>query len=127
MKLKNRLQVAQNKIVRFIENVHCRTSLSVASFADLGFLNVEQKCRQHRLKHVHRIFYDKCASYMKDNFAKCNKVHSYGSRSHLFFYVPHNYGFTAASFYCNGIRDWNMLPNNIKDTKSKYAFKKLKI
>lgn len=125
MKSKNRLQVAQNKIVRFINNFHCRTSLSVASFADLGFLNVEQRCRQLRLNHVHKIFYDKCPSYMKDNFAKCNEVHSYGSRSNLKFYVPHNGGFTAASFYFNGIRDWNMLPNNIKDTESKYVFKKL--
>ena len=123
--LKHKLQIVQNKMVRFINNSHCRTSLVVSHFEELGLLNVEQRCKQLRLNHIHKIFYNKCPSYMKDNFVKCTDVHQYGNRSRFNFYVPQVDGFTSSSFYYNGITDWNALPDNIKSIESKFTFKKL--
>ena len=52
-KLKNRLQVAQNKVIRFIFGYHSRTSLKFSEFSSLGWLNVENRVKQLRLNHVY--------------------------------------------------------------------------
>ena len=121
--LKNRLQVTQNKVVRFIHGVSCRTSLSVKDFKELGMLDVENRCRQNRLNHAHKIFNGGCPKYLRENFVKTSDVHNYNDKNN--FFVPHANGFTLNTFYYNCIKDWNQLPENIKCVKSKYKFKRL--
>jgi len=125
--LKKKLQVAQNKIVRFIHNYHCRTSLRVADFKDLTFLNIEYRCKQLRINHVYKIFNNIAPSYMHNNFTKCSNIHSHGTRSNDKddYHVHPVDTFTSKSFYHNAIKDWNNLPKNIRCTKSKNTFKKL--
>ena len=118
--------MAQNKVVRFIHGYSYRTSLRVEDYKNIGWLNVENRVIQLRLNHVHKIFYDNCSSYMKNNFNLVSQTHSYSSRnsSHNF-HLPHVDSFTSATFYYNAIKDWNSLPSNIRNVKSKFTFKKL--
>ena len=65
--LKNKLQVAQNKTVRFIKSMGPRTSIKQTELSSLGFLNVKNRVKQLRLNHDHKIFNNACPSYLKNN------------------------------------------------------------
>ncbi len=75
--LKNRLQVVQNKVVRFIHGYDSRTSLKVKDFSSIGWLNVQNRVKQLRLNHVHKIVNKKCPSYMNNNFRLVSDIHSH--------------------------------------------------
>jgi hypothetical protein len=90
--LKNKLQMAQSKLVRhgvllqalelrqlekggsgirvpvgFIKNTDPRTSIKQRELSGLGILNVENRVKQLRLNHVYKIFSDAFSSYLKIN------------------------------------------------------------
>ena len=65
--LKNKLQVAQTKTVRFIKSMRPRTSIKQTELSSLGFLNVKNRVKQLRLNHDHKIFNNACPSYLKNN------------------------------------------------------------
>ena len=56
--LKRKLQIAQNKVVRFIDSPGPRTRITADILAKLNLLNVETRVKQLRLNHVHKIFYN---------------------------------------------------------------------
>jgi hypothetical protein len=124
-KLKSRLQVTQNKVVRFICGYDYRTSLKVSDFCKIGWLTIENRVKQLRLNHVHNIFNNNCPSYLHNNFSLVSKTHSYSCRHSVdSFHVPLVDSFTSTSFYYQAICDWNSLPNNIKLLKNRHSFKK---
>jgi hypothetical protein len=85
--LKKKLQVAQNKVIRFIKDYHPRTSLTPSDFTDVNMLNIENRVR---LNHMHTFFYNKCPTYMKTNFARMPDIHNYNTGSNkLNFSIPH--------------------------------------
>lgn len=123
--LKHRLQVAQNKVVRFIHGYDFRTSLTVNDFSSIGWLNVENRVKQLRLNHVHKIYNKKCPSYMYENFCLVSDMHGYNSRnSKCNFYVQPANSFTINTFYYQAVQDWNSLPLCIKNVRNKFEFKR---
>ena len=111
----NRLQTKQNKVTIFIDKYDCRTSLKVSDYSNLGLLNIENRVKQYKLNHVHNIFYKKCPSYLHDNFTKLVDIHCHNTRgSFAKFHVPNVNSFNITSFYYNGIKEWNHLPDSIK-------------
>ena len=124
--LKNKLQIAQNKTVRFIKSMGPRSSVRKTELSSIGLLNVEHRVKQLRLNHVHKIYYNKCPSYMKEDFLKVNEHHTYNTRSSQHnFVVPKIKGVESTTFFYNAIKDWNSLPGHIKETKNLDQFKKL--
>jgi len=123
--LKQRLQVTQNKVVRFIHGYNARRSLKVSDFSQIGWLNIDNRVKQLRLNHVHKIFYNKCPSYLHDNFTLVANTHTYNSRNSVGnFYVPQADSFLSSTFFFQAIHDWNNLPQTIKALENKYAFKR---
>ena len=123
--LKNKLQICQNKVVRFINGMGPRESVNNHSLADMSLLNVESRNMQLRLNHVFKIVNDKCPSYMKENFKFVKNVHNCNTRSSLHnFSLPNNCGKDNVTFVYSAIKDWNALPTNIKTVKSINKFKK---
>ena len=53
--MKNKLQIVQNKVVRFIPGLHHRKSITYIEFEKLGFLNISNRIKQLRLNHVYNI------------------------------------------------------------------------
>ena len=51
--LKSKLQITQNKVVRFILNVPPRTTLTCSDFHKLGMLKLNDRVKQLSLNHVH--------------------------------------------------------------------------
>ena len=72
--LRNKLQVMQNKTVRFVTKMGPRTRINYLVFLDVGILNIENRVQQLRLNHVHNNFYDKGPKYKGQNFSKARDL-----------------------------------------------------
>ena len=104
------------KVIRFVHGYNNRTSLRVSDFTDLGWLNVENRTKQLRLNHVHKIFNNKCPSYLHDHFRPISQVHSYNNRHSSYnFVVPRIEGVASGTFFYHGIKDWNVLSCDVMD------------
>ena len=69
-KLRNKLQVAQNKTVRFIKQETHRYRVNSHVLAELNLLKVEARVSQLRLSHAFNIFHGTSPSYLRENFLK---------------------------------------------------------
>ena len=78
-------------------------------------VNVENRVKQLRLNHAHKIYNKKCPSYMKEKFVPISEKHMYNSRFSIGnFHVPCDDSYIKKTIYYNAIKDWNSLPINIK-------------
>ena len=121
--LKKKLQVAQNKMVRFILNLHQRHSVSYLEFEKLNLLNISNRVKQLRLNHMFNIFNGIAPQYMYQNFVRNVSTHNTRSGQSNFI-VPFSKGAAASSFNSTAIKDWNALPEDIKSIKNKCHFKR---
>jgi len=121
-KLRDRLQTAQNKIIRYILNYHCRQHLGFADFNKLGWLNVSGRVDYLSLNLMYSIFNNSAPSYMCNVDLVCHSHHT--RRSNLCFVLPQVKTQGSNSFKYCGIKLWNDLPFNVKCAQTKDEFKK---
>ena len=107
--MKRKLQITQNKVVRFILNYKPRTSVTVKDFENMRWLNVENRVKQLRLNHMYKIYYKKGPPYLGTNFVCSSDVRSYNTRSS-------NYNFIVPQ--CNSIMKQAFLYNTKLDLLS---------
>ena len=123
-KLKKKLQICQNKTVRFIKNLGPRSHIGFSELDSLNMLNVDLRVKQLRLSHVHKIFNETGPSYLSEHFIKASNVHHHFTRgSTENFVVPSVRGVAATTFYFSAIKDWNSLPSHVKQKSSSNGFK----
>ena len=122
---KQKLQICQNKMVRFICGFSSRHSVDYTLLSSMNMLNVEDRVKQLRLNHVFNIFHDTAPSYLRDNFVirRANSGRKTRSCTNLNFIVPKVKTCQSSTFYFNAIRDWNEVPLSLKETKCKDDFK----
>ena len=121
---KSKLQVAQNKALRFILNVGPRVRIEYADFKLLNVLNIELRAKQLRLHHMYNIYNNMSPVYMYAYFCRMSEVHSYETRGSVFNYqLPKCNTNIGKTFHFSAIKDWNALPSNIKEVHSKITFK----
>ena len=70
--LKQKLQVAQNKVIRFILNLQPMTRINYSVLTDVSMLKVEARVKQLRLNHVFTIFRELSPKYLNYNFVQIN-------------------------------------------------------
>ena len=118
--LKNRLQVTQNKIIRFVLKMDPRSHIGANEFKSIGWLTVSRSVDQIILNHVFKIKSWQSAHYMAENFIQASSVHSYGTRFRESgnFSIPKVKSFGKKSFVYNGCILWNDLPSHIKVNKA---------
>ena len=123
--LKQKLQVCQNKMVRFILNLGPRHSINCDILDSLNMLNVEARVKQLRLNHVFNIVQGLAPNYLQENFTLVSSTSRYATRSssNRNFIVPQISTYEAGTFYYSAIKDWNVLPVNIKEITNKDTFK----
>jgi len=122
---KKKLQVCQNKIVRFISGFKNRDHVGPDELSELGLLNTEYRTHQLTLTMVHKIFYNTGPEYLTNNFVKLDNRSNYNTRSKKFnFFVPHVTGATAKTFFYNGLKLWNSLPPDLKSIENLDSFKR---
>ena len=124
--LQNKLQLTQNRVIRFILNLHPKFHLTGNEFRRTNLLNLSDRAKQLRLNHVYSIYNNTCPPYMKTNFIRLHDLHSHNTRGNkVNYYVPKIVSETYKSFFYNAIADWNDLPCYIKNSNSKEKFKYL--
>lgn len=122
---KNKLQVAQNKMARFILNLDQRSHIGQTELNHLNFLNTGDRAKQIMLNHLFKVFHDRAPAYLSLNFKKSQSQHQYGTRHAQYnFAVPMSRGPNRFNFSVDGVKHWNNLPSAIKSQTSRAQFKK---
>ena len=121
--LRNKLQTAQNKIVRFILGVEKRHHLSCSDFRRIRYLKVDYRFQYLSLNVMYNIFQGTAPSYLC-NFELVSERHHHNTRGSRHCYViPRVNNFGSTSFMFNGAKLWNSLPTVVKEADSLNSFK----
>ena len=114
--LRNRLQVIQNKMIRFVLKLDPRSHIGSDEFKSLGWLQVSKRVDQIILNHIFRIKSGTSPDYMGEHFIPASSVHNYSTRfrENGNFLDPKVKGFGRKSFAFTGCSLWNRLPPNVK-------------
>ena len=98
-------------------------SVNSTVFDTLNMLNVERRVKQMRLNHVFNIVHDTAPIYLRKNFTTISHHYSNTSSANCHnFILPSIKQCQDKTFYYNANKDWNDLPLNIKQIKSKTSF-----
>ena len=110
-RFKQKLQICQNKMVRFICGFSPRQSVNYSVFSSLNMLCVEDRVKQLRLNHVFNIYHNTAPSYLKNNFVikTPNSGRQTRSCTNLDFLIPRVKTCESTTFYYKCIKDWNEL------------------
>ncbi len=66
MKAKKKLQILQNKMIRFMLDLGPRTHITEEHTKELNMLKIPNRAKQLRLNAAHKIFYNKAPSYLNE-------------------------------------------------------------
>lgn len=123
-KLKNKLQILQNKTVKFILNLDSRSHVDQLTLNKLSMLFVKDRVTQLKMNHVFNIFNKLSTPYLSQNFQLFSDIHGYATRnSPCNFILPRAKGQACNTFYFTGIQEWNSLPTQIKIIINSNTFK----
>ena len=122
--LKRKLQICQNKVLRFILELSPIHSVNSTVFETLNMLNVDRRVKQMRLNHVFNIVHNTAPSYLSLNFTNTRQHYSNTmSANSLDLRLPSIKLCQDQTFYFNAIMDWNNLPTTIKQIRNRTSFK----
>merc|ERR1712240_46411 len=119
---KMKLQVMQNKMVRFILKLDSRAHIGNDELVRAGFLSVVDRVKQLKLGHVFKLKNKSCPIYLRENFSKLDEnTHRRETRSKAYnFQVPR---VNTNTFAYSAIKDWNSLSYPIKVIEGEQPFK----
>ncbi len=121
---KNKLQIVQNKMIRFILNLQPRTHLTVDHMIELNMLIVPEKAKRLRFNTAHKIYCNQAPQCLQANFKKARNRTQHTRNSQWNFVVPDVKGNECNTLYFNAIKNWNSLPNDLKNCVKIYSLKK---
>lgn len=124
-RLKNRLQTAQNKLIRVVLKLPPRTHLDSQHFKSLGWLTVEDRVTMLKLRLVHGIFLDSAPSYFRGYFKRVSDSHNHRTRASDANVNVFRFRTVVgkSTFAYTGAIAWNSLPASLKSIVSKNLFK----
>ena len=121
--LKNKLQIAQNKCIRFCLFLGNREGIRFKHFKQINWLPVADRVKQFIAVSVYKFANDLSPKYMEDVFKKTNTRASRFS-SDVKLHIPNRnneYGKNCLSYL--GATIWNNIPDIIKQAKTCNTFK----
>ena len=123
-KYKAKLQIMQNKCIRFCLKLDKKTHVGLNEVEKLKWLPVEERFNQSLCVSVFKFYNDICPLYLKDIFNPAEQNQISTRTSTLRLNQPlrkSNYGKKSISFLAPS--NWNSLPNVIKLLKNTNLFK----
>ena len=122
---KERLCIIQRKMVRFIRDTDYRQHIDKKDLRDLKWLMVPDRVTFFRMMHVFRIRHKLAPRYLLCNFSLLANCHSYNTRgSSCNFALTRDMSCSPFSFTFTAVKEWNALPNSLKDISEFRVFKK---
>ena len=117
-----KLQICQNKCIRFIEQLPMRTHINQQHFTGLKWLNVKTRVDHLTLCKMYNVISGNSPSYMNNLLSY--KSHSYSTRQgENSMQVPSVKSHGKNSFGYNGTVLWNSLPIDKRSKPTMSAFK----
>ena len=120
--LQSRLQVVQNKMIRYVLNYSNRTHLVANDFNEVKWMSIENRVKYLAASHVFTCIDEHAPEYLQV-FERVNEFHHYNTRhsvNALILLKVGSYG--IKSFHYIGAKIWNSLPDEIQTTFSKSLF-----
>lgn len=121
--LKNKLQIIQNKCIRFIRSMGPREHIGLNEIEIAGLLSINYRMQQLRLNTTFKIFNRIAPIYLMENFVRTSHRYSTRFNNNNTFIIQDKSGMNSKTFYAQAIEDWNKLPPNIKSITNKDEFK----
>ena len=128
-KLKDKLQVLQNKCIRFCLQLGNRDHIGIKEFQTINWLPVNDRCLQQLASHAFKFFDSTCPVYMSEIFDATDNNHMNTRSSLLRLKIPFcksSKGQTSPSYLIPKV--WNSLPSQLKLSKNiddfKHGFKR---
>ena len=124
--LKNKLQIAQNKCIRYCLYLDNREGIRYKHFKEINWLPITDRVDQFIAVSAYKFSNGLAPKYMEDVFKKNSSLRHtrYSDESKLSIpYRKHDYGKHCLSY--RGATIWNSLEINIKESKSCNNFKHL--
>lgn len=122
--LKKKLQVTQNKCIRFRLQLGWRSHIGANEFEEINWLTINDRFFQCVNSSIHKFFNNKCPAYMKEVYCPVGQNSVNTRSSHLKLMQPSrrtNHGLKSLSYI--GPSTWNKLPDNIKEVSDLNTFK----
>ncbi len=123
-KYKNKLQIQQNKMIRFIIHLGPRTRITEEHVGELNILRTPGRVKQLRLNTAHKVCYNQAQTYRNANFNRTKDRTQPTRRSQWNFIFTKNQRAEGNTFYFIAINDWNSLPGHLKNCENIASFKK---
>ena len=123
-KFKQKLQVSQNKIIRFLLNAPVRTHIGAEEFKQVNMLPVHMRVTQLKLNLMFKILHGNAPIFLSNQFSFVRNSHSVNTRSSVnSLLVPRTGPYGASSFISTGSKAFNALPSQIQSMGSLVSFK----
>ena len=121
-KLRDRLDVLQRKMVRYIYGWGPRSHVGTSTLKELGWLTIPDRVRYFAILHVFKIRKRMAPSYLCRSFAPVSSVHSHHTRGSMYdFHISREDIPGCFSYF--GKNQWNNLPVELKSIDSIAIFK----
>ena len=123
--LKERLNIIQRKMVRFIYSLDNRAHVDCRNLQGLAWLSVPDRVKSFKMAHLFRIRHKLAPSYLLPNFKLISVAHSYNTRgsSHNF-HISRELSLFSNGYAFTAIKEWNELPDSIKSIGEFRVFKR---
>ena len=123
--LKNRLDVTQRKMVRFVNGMDLREHVGKVELLRLSWLSIPDRVTYFRLIHLFKVWHRTAPSYLVDSFTPVSVIHSHNTRgsSHNF-QMSRDLGNVRNGFTFLASKEWNALPDELKLISELRVFKK---
>ena len=123
--LRERLNIIQRKMARFVFNMDYRGHVDDKNFRDLFWLNVPDRVKFFRMAHLFRIRHKLAPAYLLPNFKLVSAAHTYNTRSSSHnFHLSRDLSSFSNGFAFTAIKQWNELPDDIKSITEFRVFKR---
>ena len=121
---KTKLQIVQNKIIRFILDLPARSHVGYVEFSKAKMFPVHKRVEQLKMNHMFNIIHGNSPAYLKEDISlQDNTSHQTRSVTSLSCQTPRVNSFGLRSFFYTAIKCWNSLPFSLRSINTKQLYK----
>ena len=124
-KLRQRIDVLQRRMVRFVFSHGPRHHVDSVDLKRLSWMSIADRVGYFKMMHVFKIRHGLAPSYLTERFTRVEQRHSYNTRgSGRNFSVSDEICGSLVSFSYTAVKLWNQMPTDIKEARTLTIFKK---
>ena len=123
--LKNRLDVLQRKMIRFVYGFDFRAHVGNKELAQLSWLSIPDRITFFRVTHIFKVKQKIAPGYLMSGFTPVSQVHSHNTRgSGGNFSLTRDIANSRNGFAFLASKEWNGLPHDLKSITDLRLFKR---